>query len=171
MGILRLVNLTLASGLICTSSAGLAATPNTDQPMLSHAEKAVTQPARDLNLKKEKIPARLLEIQKAPYDLAGLDGCQALTTEINSLYPMLGPDVDSKVKLSRTEKRERSVGRVAGGIIGGLIPFRGIVREVSGANAADQRYQKAMSAGFARRSFLKGIAFSKGCEKSSNSMG
>lgn len=147
-----------------------AATPNVEQPMVDHMEHAVTQPARDVNLKKEEIPARLLEIQKAPYDLSGIDGCRAITSEIASLRPMLGPDVNEDLRLSRAEKRERSVSRVAGGIIGGLIPFRGIVREVSGANAAELRYQRAMAAGFARRSFLKGMAHSKGCHTNTTAL-
>ena len=141
-----------------------AETPNTDQPMIDHMENAVTQPARDLNLKKEEIPARLLEIQKDPYDLDGLTGCRAITSEIASLRPLLGPDVNEDLHLSRAEKRERGVSRVAGGLLGGLIPFRGVLREVTGANAAEQRYQQALAAGFTRRSFLKGIAYSQGCK-------
>lgn len=141
-----------------------ATTPNVEQPMGDHVENAVTQPARDVNLKKNEIPARLLEIQKSPYDLSHIDGCRAITAEIASLRPILGPDVNEVPRLSRAEKRERSVSRVAGGILGGLIPFRGVVREVTGANAADLRYQQAMAAGFARRSFLKGMAHSKGCK-------
>lgn len=153
-------------GLVTLSLAAQplwATPPNVERPMVNHVEDAVTQPAKDVNLKKDKIPPRLLEIQKAPYDLTGMDGCRAITTEIASLRPMLGPDVNEDPRLSRAEKRERSVSRVAGGILGGFIPFRGVVREVTGANAAKQRYQKALSAGFARRSFLKGIAVSKGC--------
>jgi len=141
----------------------LAETPNVEQPMVNHMENAVTQPVRDVNLKKDKIPARLLEIQKAPYDLAGMNGCRAITTEIASLRPMLGPDVNEDPRISRAEKRERSVSRVAGGLLGSFIPFRGVLREVTGANAAEQRYLSALSAGFARRSFLKGMAVSQGC--------
>lgn len=140
-----------------------AETPNADRPMVGHMEDAVTQPAKDLNLKRDQIPARLLEIENDPYDLAGMTGCRAITTEIVSLRPMLGPDVNEDVQLSRAEKRERGVSRVAGGMLGSFIPFRGILREVTGANAAELRYQQALAAGFARRSFLKGVAVSQGC--------
>ena len=122
------------------------------------------QPAKDVNLHKDKIPVRLQEIRKSPYDLSGIEGCRAITTEISSLRPLLGPDVNEDPKLSKAEKRERKASRLAGGIIGGLIPFRGIVREVTGANASQRRYQAALAAGFARRSFLKGIAIGKGCK-------
>ena len=86
-----------------------AEAPNVEQPMVNHMEHAVTQPAKDLNLKQDEIPPRLLEIQKAPYDLTGIRGCRAITTEIASLRPMLGPDVNESPKLSRAEKRERGV--------------------------------------------------------------
>ena len=145
------------------SAPALAEAPNTAQPMMHHAEKAIMQPAKDINLTKDKIPVRLAEIRKAPYDLTGIEGCRALTTEITSLRPLLGPDVNEDPKLSRAEKRERKASRLAGGFIGGLIPFRGLVREITGANASRSRYQAALAAGFARRSFLKGIALGQGC--------
>ena len=150
------------------SVAGLdsadAETPNTEKPMLNHMEDAVTQPAKDVNLKKVKIPPRLLEVQENPYDLAGMEACVSINAEITELYPLLGPDVNDPNEYSRAEKRERSVSRVAGGILGGLIPFRGVVREISGANKAERQYLKALAAGNARRSFLKGYAQSRGCE-------
>ena len=149
--------------LTLTAQPLRAETPDVERPMVDHVEDAVTQPAKDVNLKKEEIPERLLEIQGAPYDLTGMDRCTAILAEIQDLRPLLGPDVNEDPDLSRAEKRERSVSRVAGGLLGGLIPFRGVLREVTGANAAEQRYRKALSAGFARRSFLKGVAFSRGC--------
>ncbi len=158
---------TALAGVVLLGSWGASAsaeTPNTEQPMLHHAGKAVMQPAKDVNLRKDKIPVRLQEIRKAPYDLTGIEGCRALSTEINSLRPLLGPDVDEDPKLSKAEKRERKASRLAGGFIGGLIPFRAVVREVSGANASRRRYQAALAAGFARRSYLKGIAMGQGCK-------
>jgi len=145
-------------------SSAMAETPNTEQPILHHAEKAVMQPAKDVNLRKDKIPVQLLEIQRAPYDLTDIDGCRAIAAEITSLRPLLGPDVNEDPKITRAEKRERSVSRIAGGFLGGLIPFRGVLREVTGANAERRRYRAAYAAGFARRSFLKGYAHSQGCE-------
>jgi hypothetical protein len=138
-------------------------TPNTEKPMVNHMEDAVTQPAKDVNLKKVKIPEQLLEVQKNPYDLTGLDACVAINAEIGILDPLLGPDVNDITEFSRTEKRERGVSRVAGGLLGSLIPFRGVVRELTGANKADRLYFRALSAGNARRSFLKGYGLSRGC--------
>jgi len=165
MGITRVANFALVVGVLLSASGAMAETPNADKPMIDHAENAMMQPLKDVNLKKDKIPVRLLEIQKDPYSLADLAGCRAITTEIASLYPMLGPDVNDYKEASKTEKRERGISRVAGGILGSFIPFRGVVRELTGANAAKDRYLRALSAGFARRSFLKGIAVSQGCIK------
>lgn len=161
---------TALAGVVLLGSWGtavLAETPNTEKPMLHHAERAVVQPAKDVNLHKDKIPRRLLEIQRAPYDLTNLEGCRAVTAEIASLRPLLGPDVNEDPKLTKAEKRERSVSRIAGGFLGGFIPFRGVLREVTGANAQRRRYRAAYAAGFARRSFLKGIAVSQNCSAES----
>ncbi|VAW04275.1 hypothetical protein MNBD_ALPHA04-652 [hydrothermal vent metagenome] len=140
-----------------------ASTPYADKPMETHIGNAMLQPLRDVNLKKDKIPERLLQIEDDPYNLDYIDGCRALVSEIVSLYPLLGPDVNEVQLQSDAEVREQSASRIAGGIIGGLIPFRGIVRELTGANAHERDYRAALSAGFARRSFLKGIATAEGC--------
>lgn len=159
---------TALAGVAFIGSWGTSAsaeTPNTEQPMLHHAERAAIQPAKDVNLHKDKIPVRLLEIQRAPYDLTDMEGCRAITAEITSLRPLLGPDVNEDPKITKAEKRERSVSRIAGGFLGGFIPFRGILREVTGANAERRKYRAAYAAGFARRSFLKGIAVSEECNQ------
>ena len=62
-----------------------AESPNVEKPMLHHAESAVTQPIKDVNLRKDKIPARLMAIQNAPYDLTGIEGCNSLNAEIDGL--------------------------------------------------------------------------------------
>jgi hypothetical protein len=56
-----------------------------------------------------------------------------------------------------------SPGRVAQSVVGSLIPFRGVIREISGANAHDRALREAVIAGVARRSFLKGIGQARGC--------
>ena len=50
-----------------------------------------------------------------------------------------------------------SEGRVAKSIVGSFIPFRGIVREVSGANARRDAFNRAVTAGMVRRGYLKGL--------------
>ncbi|MEM7494273.1 MAG: hypothetical protein AAF296_12910, partial [Pseudomonadota bacterium] len=46
---------------------------------------------------------------------------------------------------------------------GGLIPFRGVVRRVSGARAWDKKVLKAYERGSHRRTYLKGLGAANGC--------
>ncbi len=135
-----------------------------DKSTREHASNAASQPLKDTNLKKNKIPKKLKEVQKAPYSLKGLTKCAAIMSEVKELNEVLGADVNEKVEKSKTEKREKPSSRVAGGIIGGIIPFRGLVREVSGASKAQRKYNKAVYAGVVRRGFLKGVGRERGCK-------
>lgn len=72
---------------------------------------------------------------------------------------MLGDDIDV---VSKGSKRT-SAGHVAQEVIGSFIPFRGLIREVSGANAHKRAMETAIVAGLARRSFLKGTGQARGC--------
>ena len=76
----------------------------------------------------------------------------------------MGPDVNEKVDKSRGKKREQTAARVAGSAIGSIIPFGGIIGEVTGANAERRRYNEAVYAGTVRRGFLKGVGLQKGCK-------
>ncbi|MEH6757665.1 MAG: hypothetical protein V7676_09140 [Parasphingorhabdus sp.] len=159
---LSLARLSLAMTLSFAVGAQ-AEVPNKDSSMQEHAENAVMQPVKDVNMRQDPIPPKLLAIQHHPYDLENMRGCRALGFEIGQLDAVLGPDINQLDDVSDAEKREEGASRIAGSIIGGLIPFRGIVREISGANAAERRFLSAIAAGNARRSFLKGVAVTKGC--------
>jgi hypothetical protein len=52
---------------------------------------------------------------------------------------------------------------MAQSVVGSLMPFRGIVREISGANDQRRKVQAAIEAGYARRAFLKGVGQERGC--------
>ena len=116
-------------------------------------------PAGDLNLRKGKIPALLDAAVADPYSLAGLKTCAQLSGAVSALDAILGPDRD--IPADRAEKL--SVGRVAQSAVGSFIPFRGIIREVSGANGHQRKVDDAVEAGTARRSFLKGYGQARGC--------
>lgn len=133
-----------------------------DKPVTNQqvgAKEIVETPATDLNIKKDQIPLLLVAAQQRPYTLSGLGTCQRLAAAIGELDTVLGDDVD----LPQSEGRRMSAGRVAQSVVGSFIPFRGVIREVSGANAHDREMQAAIIAGVARRSFLKGIGQGKGC--------
>jgi hypothetical protein len=127
---------------------------------LDKAGKIVTQPVRDVGIEKTKVDPMLEKIAKQPYAPAG--SCSAIAAELTRLNGALGPDfgADSKANEDKAEKLA-----LAGGdaLVSSLIPFRGLVREVSGAASADRRKAAAISAGTARRGYLRGVAVTKKC--------
>jgi hypothetical protein len=120
---------------------------------------AVATPASDLNLKKDAIPPLLISAQERPYDLARLKRCSDIAAAVGELDAVLGPDID----LPQDAARRTSAGSVAQAAVGSFIPFRGLIREISGANESQRKLQAAVQAGIARRSFLKGVGGARGC--------
>ena len=118
-----------------------------------------TTPMNDLNLRKEEIPQLLIDAQERPYDLIGIDRCSSIASAVGELDAVLGDDLD----LPQSSRRRISATRVAQSVVGSFIPFRGIIREVSGANNQQRMIQAAIEAGLARRGFLKGVGQAKGC--------
>lgn len=112
----------------------------------------------------KEVPEKLLAIQGDPYSLAGMGKCAAIVREIGELDAVLGPDVNELVDATRAKKREQTAGRVAGSVAGSIIPFRGLIGEVTGANAERRRYAAAVYAGTVRRGFLKGVGLERGCK-------
>jgi hypothetical protein len=130
-----------------------------EEPVVKDIGNTVTEPFDG-----KDIPAKLAAIQAAPYSLAGMGRCAAIAQEIRELDAVLGPDANEIVEKSLAEKREATAGRLIGAAGKSLIPFSGIVGEVSGANAERRRYALAVQAGTARRGFLKGVGLSRGCK-------
>jgi len=135
-----------------------APAPTTGQ----RAGQAARQPLEDFNVAKDEIPAKLIAIQDDPYAMKNMRTCYQIGSEVAELNDVLGADVDSSDEAKR--KTVDTAIDVGGGLISGLVPFRGLVREVSGANAAEKRYQRALYSGISRRSFLKGLGQAKGCK-------
>jgi len=148
----------LALGVASPALAGSEPTPVTEQKV-SAVDVAAT-PVTDLNIRKGHIPELLLAAQQQPYAMAGLGSCSAISGEIERLDVLLGDDLD----LPQDGKNKTSAGLVTQAAVGSFIPFRGIIREVSGANGHKRRLQAAIMAGIARRSFLKGTGQAKGCD-------
>lgn len=112
----------------------------------------------------KEVPQKLKDIQDDPYSLGGMRNCRAIMAEVRELNDVLGPDVNEKVNKSLAKKREETAARVAGSAIGSIIPFGGIIGEVTGANAERRRYNEAVYAGTVRRGFLKGVGLQRGCK-------
>jgi hypothetical protein len=141
-----------------TSSASAQAVKDT----VKRGGEIVTQPARDVGATKTKIPPVLQVAHQNPYRLAGLAKCARLRKAIAELNDVLGPDYTVG-----NEKKENRAGKLAeaGGktVVNAIIPFRGLVREITGAAPAQRRLNAAIDAGFARRGFLRGVAYSRKC--------
>ncbi len=121
---------------------------------------AVTQPLSDLNLRSREIPLILILAQDAPYDLTEIRGCAAIRGELARLEDVLGPDADQPREGTGLINRGL---RTGGKMISGFIPFRGIVRRISGARAQERQWEEAVYAGVARRSYLKGYMAGQQC--------
>lgn len=122
-----------------------------------------SQPARDVGMSKREIPPILQKAYDDPYSLAGLKTCRALAAEVTNLNGVLGPDytVGNAYKENRAGKLAEAGGKT---IINSIIPFRGLVREVTGAAPADRQMNAAIDAGLARRGFLRGVHLKQGCK-------
>ncbi|WP_353227059.1 hypothetical protein [Novosphingobium sp.] len=122
-----------------------------------------TKPIDDLNLRKVPIAPALETAMANPYGLPAKGRCAGLQRDIAALDAALGPDIDESVAPTRRQKRDRVIVGTARSVVGGIIPFGGIVREISGANAEDNRRARYLYAGSVRRAWLKGYARARGC--------
>ncbi len=130
---------------------------------------AALSPLEDVNLKRDKIPEKFKEIRN-PYLVAVETSCEKIGEEVLELDALLGRDWDipppDKKGLSERAADGASTAfldTVASGA-SGLIPYRGIVRTITGANSHATKVRKAYERGSHRRTFLKGIGLAKGCE-------
>jgi hypothetical protein len=156
-------------GRILGAMAGIALITNPamarqdEKPITSRDPDAVDvakTPMTDLNVGRDgEIPPLLIRATAQPYALGGLGKCRQIAGAIQQLDEVLGPDID----LPAAERERISAGRVGKWVVASFIPFRGLIREVSGANAQDRKVNAAIQAGLTRRGFLKGVGEAKGC--------
>lgn len=154
----------LATVIVLSIAAGTAqAQEERKSGALDQAGKIATQPARDVGIDKDEIPPVLLEAVENPYAPPTDRSCAGLTKAMTELSGVLGADftVGAKENENRTGKIAGAVGRT---IVNSIIPFRGLVREISGAAPAERRLQAAVTAGIARRGYLRGMAAAKKCK-------
>ena len=122
------------------------------------------RPLKDLNIIKPKVAPEIERVMAAPYALTGIKTCAQFKTAVGKLTAVLGPDVDSP----QTQNSDKSPAEVALSLgesaAGGIIPFSGVIRRLSGAEARQKYAQAAIYAGSVRRAYLKGTARAKGCK-------
>lgn len=136
----------------------------------SKVSTAATTPLADLNLVRSAIPEPLLAAQKQPYQVPADPSCAALAAEVRTLDEVLGPDLDTPPSTTNPGLIERGsdvAGEAATDALQrtaeGIVPFRGWVRKLTGAERHSKQVAAAIAAGTVRRGFLKGLARGHGC--------
>ena len=131
---------------------------------------AATSPLSDLTLIRTKIPPVLLDARKQPYAVPPEATCTDLLAKVKELDVVLGPDFDAPPSGSDPGLIEQGAGLAKNAAIGALrstsesiVPFRGWVRRLSGAERHSQEVAAAVIAGTVRRAFIKGLMASKPC--------
>lgn len=130
-------------------------------------ESAAETPLRNANLVRQNIPPVVLAAMDAPYAHPRPLTCQGIATEVAALDQALGPDYDAGGGASKTHLGPSAM-KVAANT---LIPFLGVLRFVSGAEAHDRKVVRAIIAGSARRSYLKGLGEARRCQAPASPIG
>lgn len=162
---LTLLTTVLAAALGLSACASTVNTAKRDSKNLGSA---VAAPLKDLGIVRPEAPKQLSDIQY-PYDQARLEnGCPQIRYEIDALEKLLG----AETYLAQPGKSTAEVAKeAAGGAVVGaaenattsFIPFRGVVRGVTGANAREAEIDRAVLMGLMRRSFLRGYGLASEC--------
>jgi len=129
---------------------------------------AALSPLEDVNLKRAPIPEEFKQIRN-PYGVDPDISCDMIVKEVTTLDVLLGrdwdvPPPDEKGLNDRAADGASTafLDAVASGA-SGFIPYRGLVRTVTGANSHATKVRKAYERGSHRRTFLKGMGLIKGC--------
>lgn len=156
----------LVAALVVLAAPAAGQTPprSTVEQAADSAGRVAAQPLRDLNVTREGIPPEIEAIMEDPYSLKGLKGCADYRAAIDRITKVIGPDVDSKeAREASGTSAEFMIGAAESAVLG-LIPGRGLIRQVSGASAAEKRARAATLAGSLRRAFLKGRMSGLNCK-------
>jgi hypothetical protein len=126
---------------------------------------ALKQPLNDLNLLQSEVPPVLQEARSSPYSRPTETACDMLISEVEKLDAVLDQDLDLQADEASFE--QKAAGKALDlmrDAASSVIPYRGAVRFVSGAQKHDRVVSEARRAGEIRRAYLKGIGESIGCQ-------
>jgi hypothetical protein len=153
------------SGCVTAPENGSPKVQTTAEANRSGVKGVAESPLRDLNVLRTKIPEVLLQAMADPYDRPGAGRCPDLLTRVTLLDDALGDDLDapSQKQEGMMDKGRTTVLTVASGAASDVLPFRGWIRKLSGAERHDRYVQAAITAGAVRRAYLKGLGEAKGC--------
>lgn len=157
--------LALLAGCTTSRKDGSPQIQTSAQARAESVEGAMSSPLRDVNLLRTKIPDVLLRAMADPYERPQPADCQHITVLVRELNDALGddldePDVNNESLMLRS--RGAALGAAAG-LASDVIPFRGWVRKLTGAERHDQLVAAAIQAGGVRRGYLKGLGESRSC--------
>jgi hypothetical protein len=156
----------LAAGCATGRSDGSPQVETTSEANRANVAGAMSAPLRDVNVVRTKVPPVLLEAIADPYGRPPDPGkCAELLEQLAPLDDALGPDLDAPAP-DEDDLMQRGKTTAMGAmatLTTDVIPFRGWIRKLSGAEQHDQLVQSAIIAGAVRRAYLKGLGESQGC--------
>ena len=152
-------------GCMTTRADGSPKVETTSEANREGLKGAAKAPLRDLNVLRTKIPEVLLQALADPYERPVSIRCAELNRLLAPLNDALGADLDapSMDEDDLLEKGRNTALGVVAGAASDVIPFRGWVRKLTGAEQHDHVVQAAIVAGAVRRAYLKGLGEAKGC--------
>lgn len=156
-----------ASGGKTNDNMGAAANSAASQTRDGFAG-AASAPLDDFNLRRREIP-QLLASMKAPYGPPGEMTCESIALDVIELDGVLGADWDSGAPDERlnsevlADEASNAALNAVRNVSTGWIPFRGLVRQATGAESHEKKYNQAFKIGAQRRAYLKGYGQALGC--------
>lgn len=129
---------------------------------------AALSPLEDFNLRRQEIPALLVSL-KHPYLSEERMTCTDIATRLAKLEEVIGPDWDASTEDDR-RRTDQITDAASGFALGavesgatGWIPFRGLVRQATGAAGHEKKVARAYTLGAQQRAYLKGYGMAIGC--------
>ncbi|MFN3609536.1 MAG: hypothetical protein ACK4Y9_10770 [Hyphomonas sp.] len=129
---------------------------------------AASAPLDDFNLRRREIP-QLLAGMTSPYGPPTEMNCAGIAMDVAELDAVLGRDWDSGAPDERlnsevlADEAANAALDTVRSVSTGWIPFRGLVRQATGAQSHEKKYNQAFRIGAQRRTYLKGYGQALGC--------
>ncbi len=136
---------------------------------------AALSPLEDFNLKRKQIPDAIKNYV-SPYDPLPYKSCNVIAAEVQRLDGVLAKDFDVQIQelIANNGKKKKSSGKISNEASGlalntiasearGFIPFRGLVRQATGAKAHEKKVDDAFQRAYLRRAYLKGVGAGMNC--------
>lgn len=170
----------LILGIVTLSLSACSTSKHTAESGITDAFDAATGNLEDLNIKRREIPKLLEKLAANPYQPPPKYTCKSIKSELAELEPLIGPDIQPRevqvassdgfipdlenIEMPAQAEVENSAHDAVMGLIRSqtdFLPFRSIIRRLSGADRHEKNLQEAYQAGKLRRAYLKGLAESK----------